>query len=75
MTKPIYVIGTCALAITAAALVWSHSPVFSWHGNTASVLAHASPVAAGAATTPTRSPSEMMINDNRPLPLEQWDAF
>ena len=62
MRKPIYFSGTCALFVAVAIFVWSqNAPVFS-RTNTAS---------------PSLLPSstEMMSNDSRPLPVEQWDAF
>jgi hypothetical protein len=77
MRKPIYFIGACALLAAAAMLVWSQDALVSSRANTASasLLAHRSPLLAEAATAPAMSPTEMMINYNRPLPVEQWDTF
>jgi hypothetical protein len=76
MRKPIYFIGACALA-AAAIFVWSQNALVSSHANTASasLLPHRSLLVEEAATTPAMSPTEMMINYNRPLPVEQWDAL
>jgi hypothetical protein len=76
MRKPIYFIGACAL-VAAASFVWSQNALVSSRGNTgsASLLPHRSLLVAEAATTPAMSPTEMTINYNRPLPVEQWDAF
>jgi hypothetical protein len=72
MRKQIYFIGACALVAAAAIFVWSQNALVSSRANTAS----ASPLpVAEAAATPAMSPTEMMINYNRPLPVEQWDAF
>ena len=77
MRKPIYFIGACALVAAAAIFVWSQNVLVSSRADTASasLLPHRSPLAAEAATTPAMSPTEMTINYNRPLPVEQWDAF
>ena len=37
------------------------------------LLSNWSPWTAEAATTSTMSPTEMMINYNRPLPVENWE--
>ena len=76
MRKPIYFIGACAL-VAAATFVWSHNALVSSRADTgsASLLPHRSLLLAEAATTPAMSAIEMMINYNRPLPVEQWDAF
>jgi hypothetical protein len=60
-----------------AAIDLTPCPLVSPLANTtsASLLPHRSPLVAEAATTPAMSPTEMMINYNRPLPVERWDAF
>jgi len=77
MRKPIYFIGASALVAAAAIFVWSQNALVSSRANnaSASLLPHRSPLVAEAATTPVMSPTEMMINYNRPLPVERWDAF
>ena len=77
MRKPIYSIGACALVAAAGIFVWSQNALVSSRANTASayLLPHRSPLVAEAATTTAMSPTEMMINYNRTLPVEQWDAF
>jgi len=77
MRKPIYLIGACALVATAAIFVWSPNALVSSRANTASafILPHRSPLVTEAATAPAMSPTDMMINYNRPLPVEQWDTF
>jgi hypothetical protein len=76
MRRPIYFIGACALAAVAT-FVWSQNALVSSGANSAlaTFLPHRSLLAAAAATTPAMSPTEMMNNYNRPLPVEQWDAF
>jgi hypothetical protein len=49
--------GACALVAAAAIYVWSQS----------------APMVAEAATTTAMSPTEMTINYNRPLPVENWE--
>jgi hypothetical protein len=74
MTKPIYLIGVCALVMSAAIFVWLQDAVSSQRDHTGSVPKQGSLLAAEAApTSPTLS--QMMFNLNRPLPVEQWDAF
>ena len=77
MRKPIYSIGACALVAAGAIFVWSHNALVPSRANVASafLLPHRSPLVAEAATTLAMSPTEMMINYNRPLPVEQWDGF
>ncbi len=77
MRKLIYFNGACVLVAAAAIFVWSQIAPVSSHTNTASpsLLPQGSVSAAEAATTPTMSSSEKMINYNNPLPVEQWDAF
>ena len=77
MRKLIYFTGTCALVAAAAIFVWSQSALVSSRTNTASasLLSHGSLLAAEAATTSITSSPEVMSNDSRPLPVEQWDAF
>ena len=77
MRKSIYFTGACALVAAAAIFVWSQDALVSSRANTASasVLPHRSFLVAEASTTPAMSPTEMMANYNKPLPVEQWDAF
>jgi hypothetical protein len=72
MRKPIYFIGACALVAAAAIFVWSPNAFVASRATTAS--ASLVPVAE-AATTRGMPPTEVMINYNKPLPVEQWDAF
>ena len=76
MRKLIYISATCALA-AATIFVWSQNALVSSRTNSASVpvVAQGSLLAPEAATTPMTSPAEIMINYNKPLPVEQWDAF
>jgi hypothetical protein len=76
MRKLIYISTTCALA-AATIFVWSQNVLVSSRTNPASVsvVSHASLLAPATATTPMVSPTEIVINYNRPLPAEQWDAF
>lgn len=69
MQKQMYFIGACALVAAAAIFVWSQNALVSSHANTAS----ASPLPVAEAAT--MSPTEMMTNHNKPLPVERWDAF
>jgi hypothetical protein len=62
MRKPIYFSGAGALVAAATIFVWS------------SLLPHQAVLVAEAATS-VMSSTEMTINYNRPLPVEQWDAF
>lgn len=72
MRKPIYLVAACAFA-AAAILVWSQDAIISSRANTDSLLAHEPP--AEAAMTAAISPIEMTRAYNRPLPVEQRDAF
>lgn len=64
MTKPTYFIGAYALVAAAAIVVG------------ASLLRHQSLVVVEAATTGSAMQStEMTINNDKPLRVEQWDAF
>ena len=73
MRKLIYFSGTCALVAAAAIFVWSQNSLVSSRTNTASasVLPHGSLLASATAKTPAMSSTEMMINYNRPLSVEQ----
>jgi hypothetical protein len=74
MRKIIYFAGAFAIAV-GAAYVWSYSTHVSSH-NTASVIVIPHRAAAPEARPiASISPTEMMINNNKPLPVEQWDAF
>jgi len=64
MRKMIYVVGAVAIAVVATGYVWSHS----------TQIPSLQRVMATEAASMT-SPTEMMTNYNRPLPVEQWDAF
>lgn len=67
MQKSIHIIGAFALIVAA-------SVVSSPHGNFPSRGAAFLPAAeAGAGAEATMSPADMMINYNKPLPVEQWD--
>ena len=64
MRKMIYSVGTVAIALVAAGNVWSHSTQIP------------SPQRVMAAKAALMiSPTEMMINYKRPLPVEQWSAL
>jgi hypothetical protein len=77
MRKPIYLSATCAVFVAVAVFAWlQNTPVASRNSNaSASLLPHGSLMAAETAKTPAMSSTEMMINYNRPLSVEQWDAF
>lgn len=62
MRKPIYFSGAGALAAAVTIFVWF------------SLLPHQGLFVAEAAMS-VMSSTEMMTNYNRPLPVEQWDAF
>ena len=64
MSKQIFCIGVCAL-ITAAAIFAGSSL-----GRPRSL-----PVVEAATTGSAVSVAEMTVKDDRPLPVEQWDAF
>jgi len=64
MRKMIYLIGAVAIAVVAAGYVWSPSTQIPSPQRVMATEAAA-----------MISPPEMMINYNRPLPVEQWDAF
>jgi hypothetical protein len=70
MRKLIYSIGAIVLA-AAAVLVWSHTALVPLQATTASSTSLNQTVASGA-TTPM-SPTEMTINYNRLLPVENWE--
>ena len=64
MRKMIYSVGAVAIALVAAGNGWSHSTQIP------------SPQRVMAAEAASMiSPTEMMMNYNRPLPVEQWGAF
>ena len=65
MKNQTYFIGSCAFFIAAAIFVWSLNAVVSSRANTGSL-------SASAQATPS---NETMLKYNRPLPVEQWDAF
>jgi hypothetical protein len=76
MRKQIYISATCALA-AATIFVWSQNALVSSRTDSASVpvVAQGSLLAPEAATSSMTSPTEMMINYSKPLPVEQWDAY
>jgi hypothetical protein len=63
MRKMIYLVGA-VIAVVAAGYVWSHS----------TQIPSPQPVMATEAASMI-SPTEMIMNYKRPLPVEQWDAF
>jgi hypothetical protein len=63
MRKMIYVVGAVAIAVVATGYVWSHSTQIP---SLQRVMATEASMI---------SPTEMMTNYKRPLPVEQWDAF
>jgi hypothetical protein len=64
MRKMIYLVGAVAIAVVAAGYVWSPSTQIP------------SPQRVMATEVASMiSPTEIMTNSNRPLPVEQWDAF
>ncbi len=72
MRKIIYFAGAFAIVV-ATAYGWSYSTQVSSHRASLIPTPH---LAAEAATPITpMSPTEITINYNRPLPVEQWDAF
>ncbi len=74
MQKPIYFMGACAL-VAAATIAWWQGALVASRVNTAaaSLLPRALSLAE-TATTAAVSPTEMMVNYNRPLPVEHWDT-
>jgi hypothetical protein len=64
MRKMIYLVGAVAIAVVATGYVWSHSTQIP---SLQRVMA--------TETASMISPTEMMTNYKRPLPVEQWDAF
>ena len=63
MRKMIYLVGAVAIAVVAAGYVWHSTQVPSPQRAMASEAAS------------MISPTGIMINYKRPLPVEQWDAF
>jgi hypothetical protein len=64
MRKPIFCIGVCALIAAVAIFAGS------------SLVRYPSPLAVEAATAGSAMLStEMTAKDDKPLPVEQWDAF
>lgn len=76
MRKPIYFIGAWALAI-AAIVAWSQPALVSSKVNTAWAFISSQRPSSQAATPTTRaiSPTDITISYDKPLPVEQWDAF
>ena len=74
MRNVVYITATCVLV--AAAIFFSvQSAIFSSRTNATSAVTDGSALAAESPTTQKTSPVEMMINHNRLMPAEQWDAF
>jgi hypothetical protein len=63
MRGPMYFIGAYALVAAATIFVWSH------------FVPDRSLSVAEAATASSGSSTEMTVNHQSPLPVEQWDAF
>ena len=65
MKNQAYVIGSWAFIIAVAIVLWSLNAVISSPANTGAM----------SASAPATSSNETMFKYNRPLPVEQWDAF
>ena len=63
MRNPINFIGACALVAVVAISVWS------------AIVWFPLPVVQAATTGSAVSSVEITVKDDRPLPVEQWDAY